>query len=86
MFCAAENETMTDDEAAEAIIDLSDALMTLLAGRPNVVVADACLRVIAEVLVSEYGPGPVPPDIFGEVAALLRGHVGDASHFGIDTH
>jgi hypothetical protein len=86
MICAAENETMTDDETAEAIIDLSDALMTLLAGRPNVVVGDACLRVIAEVLVDEYAPGPVPPDSFDKVAALLRGHVGNASHFGLDSH
>lgn len=86
MICASDSETLSQDEIAEASIDLSDALMTLLAGRPNAVVADACLRVVADALVSGYSPGPVPPDIFDEVAALLRGHVGEVSHFALDSH
>lgn len=77
-------EALTDDEIAEDIIGLSDALMTLLEGRPAVIIAAACLRVVADVTVNDRAPGPVPDDFYSRAAALLRTYVADASHFAAD--
>ncbi len=54
MVCAAENETMTDDEIHDEAGIVADALLTLLEGRPSVVAADACLRALAELIATEH--------------------------------